>query len=97
MTTNPQYANAFAGRGYGPHPRRFVFSDGSRVYKKYLAPLRGKETGMKPLYNPSLSSPWERHAIITDPKVLVAPLEIAHRPMAPITAPALMDSMVLEK
>ena len=103
MTTNPQYANAFSNKVAGSLSAKELkrlppYSEGSRVYKKYLAPLRGKETGMKPLYNPSSSSPWERHAVITDPKVLVAPWEIAPKPlpnMAPLTAPALMDSMTL--
>ena len=98
MSTNPEYSNVFSNKVAGVRLKKQPrFSEGARVYKKYLAPLRGKESGMKALYNPSLSSPLERHAVITDPRVLVNPWEIAHKPMAPITAPALMDSMILRE
>ena len=99
MSTNPEYSNVFSNKVAGVRLRNQPsFSEGSRVYKKYLAPLRGKEPGMKPLFKPSPYSPWEQHAIITDPRVLVNPWEIAPKSlpsMAPLTAPALMDSMIL--
>ena len=62
--------------------------------------MRGKNRGVRfdEARRFSDSKANELHAVISNPRVLVSPWEIAPKPlpnMAPLTAPVLMDSMIL--
>ena len=83
MSTNPKTADY-----YSMYPRPWentagLRTEGARTYKKYLAPMRGKDRGVRfeTARRWSDSRPDELHGVISDPRVLVPPYAIAPPPL----------------